>query len=94
MKEIINKEPAVERALMCLNDRWDEYVNFALGLLSASNSPGKVSERLERKILVDYPDINAALSDCEEVVGNIILDAEKLWIEAEIEKAKKDIKKG
>ena len=132
----INEEEYAAKALALLNHRRKGYVNYVLGLLQQSMSPGQASEHLEDKVksemetvLFEYLkhrgivcgevrhlyyingyyrrirrtpskrevpsnllDIKQILSNYEEVIGNIMMDAEKLWIIAEIETITKETK--
>lgn len=96
----INEEEYAAKALELLNDRWEGYVNYAFGLLQQNMSPGMACERLEKKVCVEMVrcnsqkgevpsellDIRNVLTNYEDIICNIMADAEKRWIDAEIEK--------
>ena len=131
----IDKEAYAAKALNLLNGKWEDYVNYALGLMQDNMSPGMAGERLEKKVcsemenaLFNYLqrsgkvsggykhqyyhvtgyyrtvhrepqksevpaellDIKRVLANYEEVIGSILADAEKRWIEAEAERFAKE----
>ena len=46
----IDKEAYAAKALNLLNGKWEDYVNYALGLMQDNMSPGMAGERLEKKV--------------------------------------------
>ena len=131
----IDKEAYAAKALNLLNGKWEDYVNYALGLMQDNMSPGMAGERLEKKVcsemenaLFNYLqrsgkvsggykhqyyhvtgyyrtvhrepqksevpaellDIKRVLANYEEVIGSILADAEKRWIEAKAERFAKE----
>ena len=90
----IKSKDYAQEALELFDGKWEEYVRYALNLLSEGFSPGYASERLERRIRSEMKDIRRVLTDYEEVIGNIMADAEKRWIEAEVEKFTKEANEG
>ena len=132
----INKEEYAAKALDLMNGRREMYVNYALGLLQQSLSPGQAGEKLEEKVkremetvLFEYLkhrgivcgevqhlyntygycrricrrsskrevpsnllDIEKVLPNYKEVIGNMMVDAEKLRIIVEIETITKKAK--
>ena len=131
----IDKEAYAAKALNLLNGKWEDYVNYALGLMQDNMSPGMAGEWLEKKVcsemenaLFNYLqrsgkvsggykhqyyhvtgyyrtvhrepqksevpaellDIKRVLANYEEVIGSILADAEKRWIEAEAERFAKE----
>ena len=132
----INEEKYAAKALDLVNGRREVYVNYALGLLQQSLSPGQAGEKLEEKVkremetvLFEYLkrrgvvcgevqhlyntygycrricrrpskhevpsnllDIEKVLPNYKEVIGNMMVDAEKLRIIVEIETITKKAK--
>ena len=114
----INKKEYAAKALDLMNGRREVYVNYALGLLQQSLSPGQAGEKLEEKVKREMEhlyntygycrricrrsskrevpsnllDIEKVLPNYKEVIGNMMVDAEKLRIIVEIETITKKAK--